>query len=365
MYCSIRILVCVLLLFFGCTRKPPPSSSDKPAAPLRKASPLAGARLIQHDRSCLGTKCTLVAYASNPDKVKAAFEAALAEVSRLDRLMTTWLSGSDVSRVNSSAGSGKAISVDPETLAVLRESLWIARKSDGAFDITVGAFKGLWKFDEDNDGTIPPPSEVEKRVSLVDYRDLLLTESPPTAQLKRPGQRITLGGIAKGWIVDRAVATLKARGLEHFVFRAGGDLFASGRRGDRAWRVGIQDPRAPSSASEDASFAVLELENSAFNTSGDYERYVLLDGHRYHHILNPASGLPVEHTRSVTVLAATAFLADTLDTALFVMGAERAMELVESTEHVEAVVVDSNNKVHVSRGLIGRLKITRPPTDAL
>jgi thiamine biosynthesis lipoprotein len=163
------------------------------------------------------------------------------------------------------------------------------------------------------------------------------------------------------------VDVLRGAGFQDFLVQAGGDLFASGQRGDRPWRVGIQDPRAPTDAerSGDTSFAMLSLSDSAFNTSGDYERFVIDHGKRYHHILDPRSGFPVTATRSVTVLAPTSFEADTLDTALFVMGPERGMRLVESLPGVEAVMVDASNRVLVSSGLSGRLQITRPPTDGI
>lgn len=356
-----------LLLSLHCTEEPSDSSAQgltpKPIAST-SVSPSA-AKVFQREETCLGTRCTLLAYHADPAVVEQGFVKALAEVSRLDRLMTTWLPDSDVSRVNIAAGNGKPIAISAETLEVMEKSLWVAELSAGAFDVTVGAFRGLWKFDEDNDGSLPSLQAVAKRVALVNYRDLLLTKNPPTARLRHSGQLITLGGIAKGWIVDRAVAVLRHAGVANFVFRAGGDLYASGKKGERAWRVGIQDPRASSQAPGDASFALLELTDSAFNTSGDYERFVIAEGRRYHHILEPKSGQPVAHTRSVTVLASTAFLADTLDTALFVMGAQAALPVVEKLENVEAVFVDSHNRVHTSSGLGDRLNILRAPTDGI
>jgi FAD:protein FMN transferase len=258
------------------------------------------------------------------------------------------------------------VAVSPETFEVLDRSLWIAGASGGAFDITVGVFKGLWKFDEDRDGSLPARAAVQARLSLVDYRGLVLDPARNTARLTKKGQSINLGGIAKGLIVDRAVAKLRASGLTDFVVRAGGDLYAAGRRLDRPWRVGIQDPRAGGGKerSADTSFALVSLENSAFNTSGDYERFVLKDGKRHHHILDPRTGYPVTHTRSVTVLAPSSFLADTLDTAVFVLGAEKGMALVRSVPGAEAVIVDAKNQVHVSPGLEGRVELLRPPTDA-
>jgi thiamine biosynthesis lipoprotein len=324
-------------------------------------------RLFQLERPCMGTRCTIAAFHDDAAEVEQAVTRALAEIARLDAMMTTWTQTSEVSRINAGAGSGDVVAVSPETYEVLDRSLWIARASGGAFDITVGAFKGLWKFDEDNDGSLPRRSDVLARLPLVDFRGLLLDPKLHTARLAKKGQSITLGGIAKGFIVDRAVAKLRESGLTDFLMQAGGDLYAAGRRGDRPWRVGIQDPRAGAgqARSADTSFALISLENSAFNTSGDYERFVIQGGKRYHHIIDPRTGYPVTHTRSVTVLAPTSFLADTLDTAVFVLGAEKGLALIASVPGAEAVIVDAKNRVHVSPGLKDRLQLTRPPTDAL
>lgn len=322
-------------------------------------------QLFQIERPCMGTRCSIAALHEDGAVVEQAVARALAEIARLDALLTTWTDSSEVSRINAAAGNGESITVSPETFEVLDRSKWIARASEGAFDITIGAFKGLWKFDEDNDGSVPRRADVLARLPLVDYEGLILDPRRRTARLARRGQSITLGGIAKGLIVDRAVAQLRDSGLGDFLVQAGGDMYAAGRHGDRPWRVGIQDPRAGGgqARSADTSFAMLSLENSAFNTSGDYERFVIHDGQRYHHILDPRTGYPVTHTRSVTVLAPSSFLADTLDTAVFVLGAEKGMKLIASVPGVEAVIIDAKNQLHVSPGLQGRLQITRPPTD--
>lgn len=331
------------------------SSTAAPPAP----------RTLSYEHVCMGTRCTIQAYHHDEALFQRAVHAAMAEIERLDRMMSTWVPSSDVSRINQAAGNGEWIAVSSETFQVLEKSLWIARESEGAFDITVGAFKGLWKFDEDNDGSLPARAEVLARRKLVDYRDLLLDAARSSARLRRPGQRLTLGGIAKGLVVDRAVAVLRAAGLKDFLMQAGGDLYAAGRHGEREWKVGIQDPRAAQEQerSTGSSFALLSLADLAFNTSGDYERFILKDGKRYHHIIDPRTGYPVEHTRSVTVLAPSSFLADTLDTAVFVLGAERGLKLIASVPGTEAVIVDARNKLHVSPGLSGRLRLLRPPSE--
>lgn len=356
----------------ACQKAVGSSERAEPApAPARAVSkrpaPEADAELITREQPCMGTRCTFMVFHHDAALVQRALSAASVEIERLDRLMTSWLETSDVSRINAAAGNGQSVAVSPETFAVLSEAKRIARLSEGAFDVTVGAFKGLWRFDEDQDGSLPDAARVRERRELVRDADLTLDEARRTARLARARQRITLGGIAKGFVVDRAVGVLRAAGLDDFVVQAGGDLFASGRRGGRPWRVGIQDPRASAEAprSTASSFAMLELSDGAFNTSGDYERFVIRDGRRYHHILDPRTGFPVEHTRSVTLLAPTSFEADALDTAVFVMGWQRGLQLVERLPGIEAVIVDAQNAVHVSSGLETRLSVVRPPTGGI
>jgi thiamine biosynthesis lipoprotein len=178
-------------------------------------------------------------------------------------------------------------------------------------------------------------------------------------KLRRPGQRLNLEGLAKGYGVAAAVKVMRAAGLKDFIFHAGGDLYAAGRKGDRDWRVGIQDPRAP----RGRIIFELSLSDKAFNTSGDYERFVMKDGVRYHHILDARTGFPARGCRSVTLLADDAFLADTLDTAIFAVGAKRGMEIIEELPGVEGVIVDADNRVLISSGLAGKLIKYGDPTD--
>ena len=181
-----------------------------------------------------------------------------------------------------------------------------------------------------------------------------------TAFLKQKGMRVHLGGIGKGYAVDRAAAILRGRGFNDFMIQSGGDLYVAGQRGDRPWRAGIQDPRGP----EGSSFAAMDLTDSAFTTSGDYERFFMKDGRRYHHIIDPDTGEPAHGSRSVTIVARTATLADALDTGIFILGPEKGMALIERLNGVEGVIVTSSNNVLVSSGLAQRLVVRSPPTDA-
>jgi thiamine biosynthesis lipoprotein len=308
----------------------------------------------------MGTLCEIRVWHADDELATRACEAAFDEMARLEGLTTSWRDSSEVSRINASAGVA-AVPVSPETLEVIQKAQWVSGLTDGAFDITIGAFKGLWKFDEDNDGSLPTRAQVLERKKLVDWHDVIVDEKARTVMLRRKGQRMNLEGLAKGYAVDAGVRVLRAAGVRDFIIKAGGDLYAGGRRGDRAWRVGIQDPRGP----HGRVVFQLSVEDQAFNTSGDYERFVIRDGVRYHHILDARTGFPARGTRSVTLLAKSAFVADTLDTALFAVGPERAMKIVEELPDVEAVIIDAKNQVHVSSGLAGKLQKLGEPTDGI
>jgi thiamine biosynthesis lipoprotein len=272
--------------------------------------------------------------------------------------MTTWTPDSEISKINAAAGNGQAIAVSAEAFAVIARSVDVSRASKGLFDITVGAYGGLWKFDEDMDGSIPTPDQVTARKKLVNWKDIVLDKRKKTVRLKRPGMKITLGGIAKGYAVDRGAALLDAAGFSDFIIQAGGDMYVSGSKGATPWVVGIRDPRGP----RDQSFAVAPIRDHSFSTSGDYERGFVKDGVRYHHILDPRTGQPARTTRSVTIMAKDAFTADAWSKVLFIMGAKAAMPLVEKMPDFEAVFVDADNKVIASSGLKDRIKVIAEPT---
>jgi thiamine biosynthesis lipoprotein len=294
-------------------------------------------------------------------KVRALFDAATAEIVRLERLMTTWDPESEVSRVN--AASGKApVVVGPETLDVIREALRTSAISDGTFDITFETLHGLWKFDQDLDPHPPSAAAVQALVRYVGFRHVKVDATASTVFLDEPHVRIGLGGIAKGYAVDHAVKVLLDGGLVSFYAQAGGDLYAHGSKPDGSpWISGIRDPRGP----ENDYFATMAVSDHAFSTAGDYERSYVVSGKRYHHIIDPRTGYPATASRSVTIWAPTALIADEIDDAVFILGPERGLALVESLDGVGAVIVDAHNRVWTSQRLEGRVHPVHPPTDAL
>jgi len=343
---TMRPLLPILAVLLICA-----AACSQPAGTSRRA------HLIERTHETMGSELKVTIWSDDEQGAEEGARQVFAEFDRLDRLLSVWKPGSDIERLNAAAGD-HPVAVSSETLEVLRAARQVSEWTGGKFDVTFGALSGLWRFDHDQDNRIPDRAAVLKQLPLIDYRALRIDDPAGTAFLARHGMRAHLGGIGKGYAVDRGVAILRARGLRDFIVQAGGDMYVSGRRGNRPWRVGIRDPRGP----EDQSFAALDLTDGSFSTSGDYERYFIAGGRRYHHILDPATGEPARLSRSATIVAETATLADALSTGVFVLGPDAGMRLVERLPHVEAVIVGAANDVVISPGLRGRLMLLAPPT---
>jgi FAD:protein FMN transferase len=334
---------------------PRPAPAPPPKAPVR----------VSLEDKAMGTHVVLAAFTSadfDEAAIRPKLEKALAEIRRLEGLMTTWQPDSEISRVNAAAGKS-AVAVSPETRSVIQKSVWMSERSEGVFDITFEAMHGLWKFDQDHDEQIPSAAAVQKARKLIDYRQIQVDEGKGTVKLGKAGMRMSLGGIAKGYAVDAAARVLAGEGLASYFVQAGGDLYVRGAKPDgAAWRVGVRDPRG-----RDANdyFAMLEVQDHAFSTAGDYERGFVKDGRRYHHILDPRTGYPATASRSVTIWAKDAFTADAIDDAVFILGPEKGLKLVESIDDCGAVIVDAQNKLWVSSRLKERLHVLRPSTDGI
>ena len=307
----------------------------------------------------MGSEVRLTAWTADESGAAAAFTAVFREFDRLEGLLSVWRADSDVVRLNEAAGR-QAVPVSPEMRDVLREARQLSELTAGKFDVTFGALSGLWKFDHDQDNVIPDLQDVRSRLRLIDDSKVDVDAGAGTAFLQRQGMRVHLGGIGKGYAVDRAVALLRGRGIHDFMIQAGGDLYVAGRRGDRPWRVAIRDPRGPA----DRSFAALDLSDATFSTSGDYERFFMHGGRRYHHILDPDLGEPARGCRSVTLVTDRAVIADGLAKGVFILGPSEGMALIERLPNVEGVIVTDRNDVLVSSGLKDRLIRLASPTDA-
>jgi FAD:protein FMN transferase len=312
----------------------------------------------------MGTNVHFIAY-TNPQadtaQIKAAITHALSEMRRLEGLMSEWRDDSEVGKIN--LNPDQWVPVGPETFAVISRALDEGKASHGAFDITFQAMSGVWKFGSaaDAEPKVPAKADIERLRKLVDYRTVELDEAKHAVRIPKD-HKIGLGGIAKGYIVDRAADVLKTANIRDFLVQAGGDLFGSGKKPDGSpWVSGIQDPRGP----QGAFFASIELTDHAFSTAGDYARSYVIGKRRYHHIIDPHTGYPATASRSVTVWAEDATTADAVDDAVFILGPEAGLKLVAATPGVGVVIVDKNNKVWVSPRLEGKVHLTAPPTDGI
>ena len=306
--------------------------------------------MIKRAQMHMGTLVTITATASSEAVAQQAVAAGFREIHRLEEILSTWIPASDLSRVNAAAGR-EPVRVAPEAFLLIERSLEMAALTEGGFNIAVGPAVEAWSVTER--AHIPAADELAGLKPLVDLGQVRLDEQAGTVFLARPGMRIDVGGIGKGFAADRAAASMQEAGATAGVVALSGDIKTFGRMpaGER-FRFGIQHPRK-----EGAILASLELENEAISTAGDYERYFERDGVRYHHILDPRTLQPARQCRSVTVIATEGTVADGLDTGIFVMGPDRGMALVERLPDVEAVIVDDAGKVLVSSGLKSRLRI--------
>jgi FAD:protein FMN transferase len=297
----------------------------------------------------MGTLVSITAVAGNEAVAHAAATAGFAEIRRLEELLSTWISTSELSRVNASAGV-KPIHVSMDTLMVVQRAMQAAEMTDGGFNIAIGPAVEAWNV---MDGQrIPTRSELDALRPLVDLRAVHVDVREQTIYLDKPGMRIDVGGIGKGYAADQAVEALRRAGALAGVVALSGDIKTFGRMpGGKMFPVGIQHPRNDGSV-----LAWIDLQDEAISTAGDYERFFERDGVRYHHILDPRTLQPARSCQSVTVVAREGIWADGLDTGIFVMGVESGMQLVEALPEVEAIIVDFEGHVYVSSGLQDRIR---------
>jgi FAD:protein FMN transferase len=340
----------------------PAPSAEK--APAKVATPPFQPVKVDVHENAMGTSVTFVAFTTplvSETAARSAMAQAFAEIVRLEAILSEWRNDSEIGRINQTPGEW--VKVGPESLEVIKKGLWAGSVSEGVFDITFQAMSNVWKFGSASDPKprVPTRTEIEPRRKLVDYRRVEADDVATSVRIGK-GQQLGLGGIAKGYIVDRAARVLRDAGLDAFLVQAGGDLYGAGKKPEGSpWVSGIQDPRGQVGQ----FFATIALENHAFSTAGDYARSYVVNGKRYHHIIDPRTGYPATACRSVTVWAPDAFLADAVDDIVFILGPEKGLPLVESLEGVGAVIVDATNRVTVSRRLEGRVKVLHPPTEGI
>lgn len=325
----------------------PTATPAEPVAPERPPPPVRKDGTIYAEAYQMGTRFSINLWVGeqSPAAAGVAIEAALAEIERIEQIMSEWRPSSELSQLNNAAGQASRL-LSPELFEVLQRSKIICEATDGAFDPTFYGVGQLWHFEP---GAVPPTREaVAAKLSLVDWRAIELDPNTLRGRLARPGMKVGLGAIAKGYGVDRASQVLKEHGFVHHIVEGGGDTYVSGTKAGAPWRVGIQRPDGP------GSIAAIPASDRAIVTSGGYQRFIEVDGKRYAHIIDPRTGWPLDETssaQSITVLADDATDADAYATAVAVMGPEKGLAYVEAHPPLEAVIVTRSGEVLVSRDL--------------
>ena len=299
----------------------------------------ANAEWHQQQRDLMGTRVSVELWHGDAMAARACSENVFAEIRRIEALMSTYIDDSEISRINDNAAVS-AVAISDEMALLVERSLYFSRISDGAFDITYASIGYRYDYRKRQQ---PDDSTVAANLPAIDYRHIELDNG--RIRFRNAGVRIDLGGIAKGYAVDRAATIVEACGVEQAMISAGGDSRIIGDRGERPWVIGIRHPR------DQAEIALrLPLSDSAISTSGDYERFFIENGERVHHIINPATGRAARGTWSTTVTGPDAMTTDALSTTIFILGAAKGLALIESLDGIDAIIIDSNGKLHYSSG---------------
>lgn len=300
------------------------------------------AEWLYREEAIMGTRCAVELWATDRNAGNAAIEAVLADMRRIDALMSTYKPDSEISRVNAKAAIAP-VAVTAELFGLLQTAQQYAGLSKGVFDITYASVGYLYDYRQK---VHPDDKALAAALPTVDYRQLKLDPVNRTVAFGKPGMRIDLGGIAKGYAVDRGIEILKARGFTHAMVNAGGDTRVSGDRFGKPWVIGIRHPDR-----KDEIVLRIPLVDAAFSTSGDYERYFDEGGVRYHHIIDPKTGSSPHAVRSVTIIASNATRTDGLSKTVFILGAQEGIAFINSIPDADAIVIAADGKVSYSKDL--------------
>ncbi len=293
----------------------------------------------------MGSRYEISVVAASQAEGDRYIDLAVAEISRIEKSISSWDAASQTSEVNRNAGIAP-VKVDQELFQLIERALQISKITDGAFDISYAAMDRIWTFDGSLQ-EMPAEEIIRQSVAKVGYENIVLNRAEQTVFLKLPGMKIGFGAIGKGYSADRAKALLMEKGVVAGMINASGDLNCWGQRLDGTpWLVGITNPM-----NKNRVFAWFPIENSAVVTSGDYEKFVLLKGKRYAHIIDPRTGYPASGLVSVSIFAPKAELADALATSVFVMGIEAGINLVNQLAGIECILVDDQGKVYYSKNI--------------
>lgn len=296
----------------------------------------------EHTFNVMGTQARVELWIENPITAKKIIKQVEIEMARIDATMSPYVATSDISLINQNAFQ-KPVKISVELFDLLRDAKAISVQSHGAFDITYASVGYQYDYRSKQK---PNDADIQSKLAAINYQDIILDRDSLTVRFNSKNTKIDLGGIAKGHAVKRCLAIIRTFGVENALVSAGGDTGLLGDRRGRPWVVGIKHPRA-----SDKMTVHLPLENEAISTSGDYERYFIENGIRYHHILNPKTGKSANDVISVSVIGQDPTKVDALSTTLFVLGLEEGMQLIEQLTGYEAIIIDNQRTLHFSTGL--------------
>lgn len=294
----------------------------------------------------MGNMFTILVTADDSAWAQRCIDLAIDEIRRIETLLTTFREDSQTNAINRAAGVAP-VEVDREVFDLIERSIRISDLSQGAFDITYGSIdKKLWNFDPSMT-RLPDAETARKAVRLINYRNVVLDPAHSSVFLKHKGMRIGFGGIGKGYAADRAKKVLVDLGISNGVVNAAGDLTAWGMQADgKPWTIGIADPDTK------VPFSSLALQDMSIATSGNYEKYVVIDGKRYSHTIDPKTGLPVTGIKSVSIISPVAELSDALATPVMVMGARAGLNMINQMKGVGCIVIDDDNRIFTSKNIM-------------
>jgi FAD:protein FMN transferase len=291
----------------------------------------------------MGNRFQLSAVAGKKAFADKCIDAGIQEIQRIEKLLTTYNDDSETALINKNAGI-EPVSVSTETFNIIERSIRISGITQGAFDITYGSVdKRLWNFDS-NMKELPDKETARKMVRLINYRNILLNKEKSTVFLKESGMRIGFGGIGKGYAAEKAKQVMKEMGIESGIVNASGDLATWGYQPNgKPWTIGIVDPNAKAQV-----FSYMNITDMAIATSGNYEKYIMVDGKKYSHTINPRTGLPVRGIKSVTIISPNAEIADAMTTPVMIMGIKAGLDMINQIRDIEAIIIDDDDKIYKS-----------------
>nr|WP_319999589.1 FAD:protein FMN transferase [uncultured Draconibacterium sp.] len=293
----------------------------------------------------MGSRFDITVVANNELEGNGYIDMAVAEIQRIEKLISSWDANSETSAINKNAGI-QAVKVSPELFALIERAIRISELTDGAFDISYASMDRIWHFDGSMT-KMPSEATIAASVAKVGYKNIVLDKAASTVFLKKEGMKIGFGAIGKGYAADKAKALLINKGVSAGIINASGDMNTWGKQPDGSyWKVAITNPM-----NKNKAFALLPIKNGAVVTSGDYEKYVKFNGIRYTHIIDPRTGYPAHGIISATVFAPKAELADALATSVFVMGIDVGLDRINQLPQIECIIVDDKGNIHQSENI--------------